>query len=146
MFDDPLALLSSSRSDSSKILDISKKNDAKTIKRPSFLAKDNIFKMDAIVHATSIISKFRTPTVVISLQANSPEIKTRDIDKAIKKLIDNENLNEVISIDKKGNQNGALRVMKFSTVFQTKLSVYIGTIKTNTVDVHTIEDIQKIKI
>ena len=102
--------------------------------------------MDAIVHATSIISKFRTPTVVISLQANSPEIKTRDIDKAIKKLIDNENLNEVISIDKKGNQNGALRVMKFSTVFQTKLSVYIGTIKTNTVDVHTIEDVQKIKI
>ena len=60
-----------------------KKNDAKTIKRPSFLAKDNIFKMDAIVHATSIISKFRTPTVVISLQA-PPEIKTRDIDKAIK--------------------------------------------------------------
>ena len=133
-------------SDSSRILEISKENGAKTIKRPEFLAKDVTFKMDAVVHATSVIAKFRTPTIVISLQANSPEIKTSDIDKAIKKLIDNDNINEVISIDKKGNQNGALRVMKFSTVFQTKLSVYISTIKTNTVDVHTIDDVKKIKI
>ena len=132
-------------SDSAKIIQISKSQKVKTIKRPAFLAKDNVFKMDAIVHATGVISKFRTPTVVISLQANSPEIKARDIDKAIKKLIDS-NLNEVISINNSGNQNGAIRVMKYTTVYQNKLSVYIGTIKTDTIDIHTIEDIKKIKL
>ena len=132
-------------SDSSKIIQIAKSLKVKSIKRPSFLAKDNVFKMDAIVHATNIVSKFRTPTIVISLQANSPEIKTNDIDKAIKKLIDFD-LNEVISINNDGNQNGAIRAMKYTTVYQNKLSVHVGTIKTNTVDVHTIEDLKKIKL
>ena len=118
-------------SDSSKIIQIAKSLKVKSIKRPSFLAKDNVFKMDAIVHATNIVSKFRTPTIVISLQANSPEIKTNDIDKAIKKLIDFD-LNEVISINNDGNQNGAIRAMKYTTVYQNKLSVHVGTIKTNT--------------
>ena len=132
-------------SDSRKILEISKDYGAKGIKRPSYLADDYVFKMDAIVHATNIISKFRTPSVVISLQANSPEIKSSDIDKAVKKLIDS-NLNEVISINNDGNQNGAIRAMRYKTVYQNKLSVHIGTIKTNTVDIHTLEDLKKIKL
>ena len=132
-------------SDSRKILEISKDYGAKGIQRPPYLADDYVFKMDAIVHATNFISKFRTPSIVISLQANSPEIKSIHIDKAVKKLIDS-NLNEVISINNDGNQNGAIRAMRYKTVYQNKLSVHIGTIKTNTVDVHTIEDLKKIKI
>jgi len=132
-------------SDSNKIIQLAKSQKVKTINRPSFLAEDHVFKMDAIVHATSIISKFRTPTIVISLQANSPEIKAKDIDKAVKKLIEF-NLNEVISVNNSGNQNGAIRAMKFTTVYQNKLSVHVGTIKTNTVDIHTLEDLKNIKL
>ena len=54
----------------------------------------------------------------------------------------NFNLNEVISVDKNLNQDSAIRVMKFESLFQKSLSVHVGCVITNLVDVHKLKDIK----
>ena len=100
--------------------------------------------MEAIRHAVKNISKNKKPSIVISLQANSPDVKSYDIDKSIEKLI-NFDLNEVISTDENHNQNGTLRTMRFKTTFQQDLSTYCGFIVTNTSDIHTIQDLKNLE-
>ena len=134
-------------SENKKILEISKKNNAKTINRPKNLSKDDVYKMVVIKHALLEIEKKlgKKASLVASLQANSPEISSKDIDNSIMKLITN-NLNEVISTDKNLNSNAAIRIMKRDTVFQNTLSTYLCCIKTNINDIHYKSDIKKIKI
>ena len=131
-------------SDDKKVLDIAKKNDVKVIKRIKSLSDDKTFKMEAIQHATRQISKKKRPTLVVSLQANSPDVTYQDIDKVISHLI-KYNRNEVISVDKNYNQNGAIRAMKYNTVFQRALSVYSGFVVTNISDIHTKNDVKNLE-
>ena len=134
-------------SENKNILEMSKKNEAGIIKRPNSLSKDDVFKMEVIKHALLEIEKKlgKKAALVASLQANSPEISSNDIDNSIMKLINND-LNEVISVDKNLNSNAAIRIMKRDTVFQKTLSTYLGCIKTNINDIHYKSDIKKIKI
>ena len=53
---------------------------------------------------------------IVSIQANSPEITYKDIDGAINHMIKFKEW--VISVDKNGNQNAAIRVMLYDTVFK----------------------------
>lgn len=133
-------------SDSQKILEIAERYKIITLKRPKYLAKDKVPKLFAVRHAVKIfVKKFKIkPKYIISLQANSPEIKNKHIDKAIKHLI-KFNLNEVISVNKNLNQDSALRVMKYKSLFQESLSVHIGCVVTNLVDIHNLKDIKKLK-
>ena len=103
--------------------------------------------MEVIKHALLEIEKKlgKKASLVASLQANSPEILSKDIDNSIMKLITND-LNEVISTDRNLNSNAAIRIMKRETVFQNTLSTYLGWIKTNINDIHYKSDIKKIKI
>ena len=129
-------------SEDEEILNLSKSLNSKIIKRPNKLSDDKTFKMEAIKHAVLQIEKTKKPTLVISLQANSPEIKSIDIDRAIDHLI-KYNLNEVISVDHNLVQNGAIRAMKYETVFLKTLSVYLGVIKTKIADIHTLSELKK---
>ena len=81
--------------------------------------------MDVIIHAVNEIKKFRRPSLVLSIQANSPEINSSAIDKSIDHLL-KFNLNEVMSVDENLNQNGAIRAMKYKTVFDKNLSTYFN--------------------
>ena len=114
------------------------------IKRKKALARDKVFKMEVIADSVKKISKFSKPSLVLSLQANSPNISYRDIDKAIERLI-KFNRNEIISVDENYSQNSAIRAMKTSYVFQKSLSTHCGFIVTDTLDVHTKSDINKLK-
>ena len=78
----------------------------------------------------------------MSLQANSPEIQSTDIDRIIMHLLKFK-LQEVISINKNNNSNAAVRLMKREAVFQKAL-VPIWVVHTDTSDIHTLEDIRKI--
>jgi len=100
--------------------------------------------MTAIRHAVTYISKKKIPNIVISLQANSPDIRTSDIDRCIEKLILN-NLSEVISTNENFLQNGAIRAMTYETSFQRELSTYCGFVITNTSDIHTIQELKKLE-
>lgn len=132
-------------SESKKILTIAKKFNVNTIERPKILSEDKVFKMDVITHATKYVErKFTKPDIIVSLQANSPQVSSKDLDGAINHLI-KFNRNEVISVDKNGNQNAAIRAMIYETVFQRTLSTKLGFYKTNITDIHTKEDIDNLK-
>lgn len=115
---------------------------AVVIDRPVELSEDNVFKMDAIRDAVSKLS-FK-PNVVVSLQANSPEVLAKDLDMAIDKFYEY-NRNELFSVDKNLIMNAAFRIMKYETVFQRDLSTKCGAFVVDYVDIHTLEDITKLK-
>ena len=127
-------------SNSKKILNISKKHKIKTILRPINLAGDRIPKIEAIRHAVNVINKKQKIDIVVSLQANSPNIRSIDIDKCISDLILKKR-DEVVSVDNELNQNGAIRVMKKKTVFNTFLSTHFSCTINNSMDIHIQKDI-----
>tara|TARA_B100001175_G_scaffold251358_1_gene218702 strand:+ start:15334 stop:16497 length:1164 start_codon:yes stop_codon:yes gene_type:complete len=133
-------------SESKKILDVAKKFGAKKILRPSKLSKDNVFKLEVIKHAVIEIEKKtkKKVTSVISLQANSPEIKLNHIENTIKKLII-DRLQEVITVDIKNNCNAAIRFMTRSTLFQKSLSTNHGFLHADVKDIHFKEEINNLK-
>jgi CMP-N-acetylneuraminic acid synthetase len=125
--------------ESKTIAEIVKKYDVKIINRPKKLARDNVRSQDVFQHFAKVVKDF---DVLVSVQVNSPNVKTKNIDKAIKKLIDN-NLWEVKSVNSDGIQNGAIWVLKRDTIFWRGLSVYMGVVTDDSVDIHTIEDLKR---
>ena len=128
-------------SENSKILKICKDNNIEFLKRPKYLSEDEIEKQDVIVHATRLISKKENffPKIVISLQANTPQINSNDLDKALKffkSIFVGKKIKEVFAIGKDNLQNGAFRIMTYKTVFQKTLSTKVGVFKTNYIDIH----------
>ncbi len=131
-------------SDCGKIKKICKFENVHFINRPKSLSGNSIYKMEAIIHATKyIIKKFQKPKIVVSLQANSPEVKYNTINKSIDFLV-KYNRSEVISVNKKLVQNGCIRTMLLNTVFDKNLSTNIGIIISNETDIHTLSDLKKV--
>ena len=133
-------------SESKKILDTAKKFGAKTILRPKSLSKDNVFKLDVIKHAVIEIEKKtkKKVTSVLSLQANSPEVKLYHIENTIKKLLVDK-LQEVITVNEKNNCNAAIRYMTRTTLFQRSLSTNHGFIQSDLKDIHYKKDLNNLK-
>ena len=136
--------------ESEKIIKICRKYNINYIKRPYYLSKDNTEKQEVIVHALKYLaSKKIKPKTVISYQANSPETKLKDLDSAIdffnNKLFPNYPVKELISVGKDNIQNAAFRIMTYRAAFQKTLSTKMGIFFTDSTDIHTIKDYQKIK-
>lgn len=113
------------------------------IRRPAQLADDLVFKQDVIVHAAESFSTPK-PEIVVSLQANSPEICASDIDAAIEKLVTYDR-SEIFSVDPNLIQNAAFRVMRYEYVFQKSISTRSGVFVTNYTDVHTAQDLEYVE-
>ena len=136
--------------ESEKIIKICKKYNINYIKRPYYLSRDDTEKQEVIVHALKYLaSKKIKPKTVISYQANSPETKLKDLDSAIdffnNKLFPNYPVKELISVGKDNIQNAAFRIMTYRAAFQKTLSTKMGIFFTDSTDIHTIKDYQKIK-
>ena len=136
--------------ESEKIIKICKKFNINYIKRPYYLSRDNTEKQEVIVHALKYLANKKIkPKTVISYQANSPETKLKDIDSAINffnnTLFPDYPIKELISVGKDNIQNAAFRIMTYQAAFQKTLSTKIGIFFTNSTDVHTIKEYQKIK-
>lgn len=130
--------------DSKEVVDIVSKYDVNVHYRSEKLLDPEIFKMEIIRDTLLYVSKNQyNPYIVVSLQANSPEITGKDIDGAIDMLLKNK-LNEVFSVDDNMVQNGAIRVMKGIYAFQRDLSTHCGVYVCNLTDVHYKEDLEKI--
>lgn len=118
---------------------------AKVHDRDPKLSEDSVYKMDAIRSAASHIeNNYYKPDIVISLQANSPEIRATMLDDAIDVFIENDR-NELISVSSDLMMNAAFRIMKGWYVHQRDLSVKTGAYICNVHDVHTIEDVKLIE-
>lgn len=119
---------------------------AEVIDRPASLADDKTAKMEVIRHAGEwYLDRFkRHPEILVSVQANSPEIRHKDIDEGIDLLAKN-SLWEVISVGKDNIQNASFRVIKQSILYNTFLSAHIGIVINDCMDVHTLADVTAIE-
>lgn len=132
--------------DSSEIAAVAKSFGAKIITRGESTSNDSAYKQVAIREAALSIDKQEGPSeIYISLQPNSPEIKSFHLDEAIEKLI-SYNKSEIISADNYQMQNGAFRVFRGSYVYQQDLSTNCGFYTCELHDVHTKEDVEVLEI
>lgn len=136
-------------SESIKIKKICKKYNINYLKRPNKLSRDKTEKQLAVVHAVKTLRKKLKlkPKIIISLQPNSPELRVKDLDKAIKffsKCFQRKKNKELISVGKDNLQNAAFRIMTYSAVFQKSLSTNISIYKTNYIDIHNKKDYLKV--
>lgn len=119
--------------------------------RSKILALEFSPKQDVIIDVCKELweKEFYIPEVVISLQANSPEIDNHLLIKnieAFERLPAVNGCKEFICINENGKQNGSIRIMTYKTVFQKSLSTYLGTFTKDLVDIHTLSDLNSIKI
>ena len=87
------------------------------------------------------------PDIVISLQANSPEVTREILENCLEKFNKKKSVNnckELICINEDGNQNASIRIMTYKTVFQNTLSTYLTTYTKNLTDIHTKHDLIKL--
>lgn len=130
--------------ESPSIAKIAIDSGASVINRPEELAEDKVVKQEVLKHAVKEIEKIRRPDIVISLQANSPEITSEVIDGCIDQLY-TKNSNEVMTVNENLIQNAAIRVMRYDTVFQNFLSTYFSVYVKNIIDIHTQNDLELVK-
>lgn len=134
-------------SDDQEILKIAKENGAKEILRPEELARDHVYKMEAVRHAVEeIISNGSgaSPDIVVVLQPNSPEVSSKSLDAAIEKLFCL-GKQEIFSVDYDLNQNATFRILTRDAVFQKDLSTNCGVYVTDEKDIHTLEDVNEVE-
>ncbi len=133
-------------SDNAKILKTAEEHGARIIPRPAALADDVTPKIEAIRHGEKWIEDNTglRPEILVSVQANSPEIQGRDMDAGIEMMLAHDRW-EVFSIDRHGLMNGAFRILRRDCLYNNFLSAHMGVIEADYIDVHTREDLEQIK-
>tara|TARA_B100001996_G_scaffold181094_1_gene138284 strand:- start:671 stop:1213 length:543 start_codon:yes stop_codon:yes gene_type:complete len=113
---------------------------AMAIMRPPALAEDHVRSQDVFQHFATEVEF----DVLVVVQANSPNVKSSNIEKGINLLLDN-NLWEVRSVNKQGLENGAFWILKRDTITWEGLSCYFGVVTDDAVDIHTEADLKAAK-
>jgi CMP-2-keto-3-deoxyoctulosonic acid synthetase len=112
----------------------------RAIDRPVHLAEDNVRTQEVFKHFAGEVDF----DILVSVQANSPQVRTENIDRGISLLLD-KNLWEVRSVNDEGLENGAFWILRRKTVFWDGLSVYFGVVQDNAIDVHTEADLERVR-
>jgi N-acylneuraminate cytidylyltransferase len=133
-------------SDDAEILETAAAFGATGLLRPADLADDKTPKIVAIRQAVNdpLVGELDRDDIVIVAQANSPQI-TADQLNAAHALMTEHNLWEVMSTDSNGVQNAAFRLVRYHALFNEFLSAHCGFIVAPNMDIHTLEDLQKIE-
>ena len=137
--------------DDCDILEYCSKETIETLERSKILALDYSAKQDVIIDVCKELweKEFYIPKIIVSLQANSPEVNDTLLIKCIESFENLPTINgckELICINKNGKQNGSIRIMTYKTVFQKTLSTYLGTYTKDLVDIHTLSDLNKVEM
>lgn len=118
---------------------------ANVVMRGANLADDKTYKQAAIRDAAYKIEALEGPQdVFISLQANSPQIKSKHLDNALDVFLKYKR-DEIFSVDEDLMQNAAFRIFKADYVYQEDLSTNCGVFVCPIDDVHTISDVERIE-
>lgn len=128
-------------SEDQEILEIVRSFNVKIVHRPEHLSQDHVYKQDVIRHAANFI---KDSDIWISLQANSPTIKSEHLDKGIDTLLKYKR-DEIISVDSNLMQNAAFRIFRGDYVYQKDLSTNCGVVICDLIDVHTMEDVNQLQ-
>lgn len=133
-------------SDDDEILATGLNHGALALKRPQALADDHTPKIIAIRQAVQdpAAGTFDRDDIIVVAQANSPQITAKQMDTAIKLMLDHK-LWEVMSTDENGVQNAAFRVVRHHALFNEFLSAHCGFVVAPNIDVHTEEDLRSLE-
>lgn len=134
--------------DHDRIADIAREHGAEVVRRAQRLAADDVPKMEVIRDVDRWLRRRYgddAPDVIVSVQANSPELKTRDIDRGIE-LLRRAGLWEVISVGADDIQNAAFRVIDRICLYNTFLSANLGIVRNDCIDVHSAADVRDVEL
>ena len=123
--------------DSKEIAEYSRKQGVEVITRPGDLCGETPLS-EVYYHALMAIDNPEI-THVVGLQPDHPD-RTLDISDAIEHAIDKD-LDELISVDRKGIRNGSIRIIKADVLRSKKASVKLGTIMDDCINIHTKRDL-----
>ena len=124
--------------ESAEIAEIASSYGAKVFIRPSELAEDDVPTQKVM---QNFLDDHPDVDVLVTIQANSPNVRPETIDKAIRLLVTH-NLWEVRSVNDDGLENGAIWVTTRKAAYWDGLSVYFGVVRDNSIDIHTIDDLR----
>jgi CMP-N,N'-diacetyllegionaminic acid synthase len=132
-------------SDDDEILQTAEAYGALPLRRPVLLADDHTPKIIAIRQAVQdeTVGPLDKDDIVIVPQANSPQITAQQMDEGFHLML-RYNLWEVMSADSNGVQNAAFRIVRYHALFNEFLSAHCGFVVAENIDVHTLEDLQRL--
>tara|TARA_R110002110_G_scaffold295886_4_gene509947 strand:- start:4159 stop:4716 length:558 start_codon:yes stop_codon:yes gene_type:complete len=131
-------------SDSSRILNLALDSGIQIIDRPTQLARDETWTQDVINHLDDFLGDLEDEDIIVVLQANSPQITSSKIDDCIELLIRHK-LWQVNTIGKDCINNGAVQVFRRKVKDHKGKVNYNGVVKTDWIDVHYKEDIDRLE-
>lgn len=127
-------------SESDIVEDICNQNCIQFQKRPIELCGD-VEVVDVYKYVISQISD--EYDIVVGLQPDNPN-RVNTLDECLNYMINNK-YDDIITIDDTYRRSGAMRLFKYDLLKQGKVSYRIGCIKETATDIHTEEDLEKVK-
>jgi len=123
------------------IAEIAKEYGAKVIDRPEELAQDKVPTQAVMKHFADVNKEF---DIMVDVQANSPQVKPENIDKAIA-MLEDKKLWEVRCVNSEGLEHGAFRTATREVVYWNGLSAHFGVVVDEAIDVHSEEDLKHVE-
>lgn len=132
--------------DDSEIADLARSIGAHVIDRPADLAGDFVWTEPVIRHAVTEVEARRSRRIetVVWMNASIPEVRSEDVDRAVRRLRE-ERLREVFAVDGSWRATSAVRAMIRDALEQKSLSVNVGLLALDYLDVHTHEDLAAVE-
>ena len=127
-------------SESDIVKDLCDKNNIKFYERPISLCGETEV-VDVYVHLTQQLDK--KYDIVVGLQPDNPN-RSNTFDSCVDYMIENK-YDDIRTINKDSKRSGAMRLFKYEHLINGKVSYRIGCIKEEAMDIHTKEDLDKLK-
>ena len=127
-------------SESDVVEEICNQHEVRFHKRPAELCGD-VEVVDVYQHIINEINE--EYDIVVGLQPDNPN-RVNTLDECLDYMIDNK-YDDIITIDDTYRRSGAMRLFKYDLLKQGKVSYRIGCVKETATDIHTEEDLEKVK-
>ena len=127
-------------SESDVVEEICNQYKVRFYKRPAELCGD-VEVVDVYEHIINEISE--EYDIVVGLQPDNPN-RVNTLDECLDYMIKNK-YDDIITVDNTYRRSGAMRLFKYDLLKQGKVSYRIGCIKETATDIHTEEDLEKLK-
>jgi len=127
-------------SESDVVEEICNQHEVRFHKRPTELCGD-VEVVDVYQHIINEINE--EYDIVVGLQPDNPN-RVNTLDECLDYMIDNK-YDDIITIDDTYRRSGAMRLFKYDLLKQGKVSYRIGCVKETATDIHTEEDLEKVK-
>jgi len=127
-------------SESDVVEEICNQYEVRFHKRPAELCGD-VEVVDVYQHIINEINE--EYDIVVGLQPDNPN-RVNTLDECLDYMIENK-YDDIITIDDTYRRSGAMRLFKYDLLKQGKVSYRIGCVKETATDIHTEEDLEKVK-